>query len=280
MLGSFLSIDIGTPASWPPSTKTEGEAHGLNLSEVSIEDIVDTALAAQAECGITYAFLRGNLLGNGGLAGIFPCVQALKRDVGILVGVQFPPETDLSLYERARDLGVDHFSFLFDCFSDERTGHPGCSHTRPDHRARAMTGLEHCARIMGRGRVSGELMAGREPVEETMRGIDCFVRAGVIPLIAVFRPMPGTETADLAPPDFADMLRIFRYVYQACSSHHLPFGLAPNIHLSELLHPEDTLYLAPDMRQGEAYRRWILTMQQVMRPYFLRRMRKQAAPRA
>ena len=54
--------------------------------------------------------------------------------------------------------------------------------------------------------------------------------------------------------------------------------MAPNIHVSVLLHPEDTLYLAPDSVEGESYLRWIHTMKQVMRPYFLRRMRKHKPP--
>ena len=79
---------------------------------------------------------------------------------------------------------------------------------------------------------------------------------------------------DFIAPRYEEMLRVFRRVYEVCKEHNLPIGMAPNIYPSVLPHPEDTLYLAPDSVEGEAYKGWIHTMKQVMRPYYLRRMRK------
>jgi hypothetical protein len=75
-------------------------------------------------------------------------------------------------------------------------------------------------------------------------------------------------------PQFVDMVRVFCRVYEACSANHLPIGVTPNLHLSVLPHPEDTLYLAPDSLDSRTYRSWVHTMKQVMHPYFVRRMRK------
>jgi hypothetical protein len=284
--GTFLAIDFGEPDRFWFRGRTPDPSSGGKAAEPasfpakSVEDVVETAAAAQKKSRITFALLRGGSLGAGGLAGIFPYVQALKQEVGILVGVQFPPEEDLSVYERARSLGVDHFSFWFECFNQNHLDRFAPAAAANHRRERSMRALEYCARIMGKGRVSGELIAGIEPVEDTLRSIEYFVGVGALPLISIFRPLRGTEMENLAPPDYAEMLRVFRHVYQSCRAHNLPLGIAPNIRLSALPHPEDTLYLEPDLQEGRAYQRWIFTLQQMMRPYFLRRMRKRTPPQA
>ncbi len=276
--GTVLVIDFGKPGtgdqlSAAAATKVAGPA---TSPAKSIEDVVETAVAARNRSRITFALLRGRLPDNGGLESVFPYVRALKEEVGILIGVQFPAEQDLGVYERARALGVDHFSFWFDGFGQN---HVECL-AAPAHgrRERSMRALKCCAHIMGKGRVSGELVAGIEPIENTLCAIEYFVGVGALPLVSIFRPLRGTEGESLAPPDFNSMLAVFRHVYQTCRTHNLPIGIAPNIRLSALPHPEDTLYFESDPQVGQAYQRWIFTMQQVMRPYFVRRMRRQIPP--
>lgn len=281
--GTVLNIDFGEMNSASKSGQTTEApsivkaAGSASFREKSVGDVVETAAAAQKESGITFAILRGRSPGEGGMERVFPYVRALKKDVGILVGVQFPAEDDLSVYGRARTLGVDHFSFWFDGFGQNHAGRLDAAAVNR-RRQRAMRALECCARIMGKGRVSGELVAGIDPVEDTLRGIEYFVGVGALPLISIFRPVAGAEGEALAPPDFTGMLRVFRHVYHACRAHNLPIGIAPNIRLSALPHPEDTLYFESDPKEGRAYQRWIFTMQEIMRPYFLRRMRRHTPP--
>ncbi len=284
--GTFLAIDFGEPDRFwfsgpAPDSSSGGSASASASSPAkNIEDIVETAAAAQKRSGITFALLRGESPGTGGLASILPYVQALKREVGVLVGVQCPPEDDLSMYQHGCSLGIDHLSFWFESLDANHVGQYARGAEAGSRRERCMRALEYSARILGKGRVSGELIAGLEPVENTLRSIEYFVGVGALPLISIFRPLRGTEMENLAPPDYADMLRVFRHVYQTCRAHNLPIGIAPNIRLSALPHPEDTLYLEPDLQEGRAYQRWIFTMQQMMRPYFLRRMRKHSPPQA
>ena len=53
--------------------------------------------------------------------------------------------------------------------------------------------MEYTAKKLGRGRVSGEIIAGLEPIEATMRGIDRIVAAGAFPTVCIFRPTVGSE---------------------------------------------------------------------------------------
>jgi hypothetical protein len=279
MQGTFLSICLGEQCRF-----RDGEL-GLHCrfcraenqdapGDKTVEDVVETAAAARRQSGIAVVLLRGGYQGPSGLTRIFPYLRALKQEVGILVGLQFPPEPDLALYDQARALGADHFSFCFDFFNPDYFDRYTPGKSKSLGRDCFMRALEHCAGKLGKGRVSGEVIAGVEPVEDTLRAIDYFAGAGALPFVCVFRPMPGTEMEDVPPPRYDDMLRVFRHVYDACRRRNLPIGVTPNLHVSVLPHPEDTLYLAPDSAERRAYERWIASRQQFMRPYFQRRMRK------
>ena len=273
--GTILILDFGEQCRlWEspyPSAVVEGKA---------VEDVIETAHTALNSSGITFALLRGGYRGAGSLTRLFPYIEALKREVGILAGIQFPAEAELRLYDQARALGADHVSFPIDLFNQEyaeRFGPDGCRAHRQELTMRA---LEYCARALGKGRVSAEIVAGVEPIEDTLKAIEYFARTGALPMVFILRPMEGTQLQDLRPPRPEDMLVVFRHVYETCRSHNLPLGLLPNINLSTLPHPVDTLYLAWDSSDGQSYQRWIMSMKQVMQPYFQRRMRKRGPPQS
>jgi len=90
----------------------------------------------------------------------------------------------------------------------------------------------------------------------------------------VFRPLRGTELEHRAPPKYEDMLKVFRHVYETCRSRKLPVGVVPNINWSLSLQPEDTFYLARDSAIDRLYRQWIWALRLLMRPYFLRQLRR------
>jgi hypothetical protein len=283
MQGTILPIDIWQPVRFDAGGRTvpappcaTGGQTSAGMETKSVRDVVETAAMAQKKSGITLALLRGGYQGAGGLSRVFPYLEALKQEVGILVGMQFPPEADLELYDQARSLGVDHISFTFENCNREGFDRIAAGKHGRESLCKA---LEHCARGMGKGRVSGEIVAGIEPLEDTLRAIDYIAGVGALPLVGVFRPLRGTPAENHAPPGFSTVIGVFRHVYQACRSNNLPLGMAPNIRLSVLPHPEDTLYLASDSQDVRSYQSWIFSVKQVMRPYFLRRMRKQAAPK-
>ena len=60
--------------------------------------------------------------------------------------------------------------------------------------------MEYTAKKLGRGRVSGEIIAGLEPIEATKRGIDRIVAAGAFPTVCIFRPTTGSELESAPPP--------------------------------------------------------------------------------
>ncbi len=253
---------------------------GLNVGvdedeEKTVEDVVEAASAAKQESDVTFVHFNSGYQGVTGLRKAFPYLKALKQKVGCLVGMQFIPERDLSLYDEALALGVDHFSFCFEFYNPDyfRRYLPG--KTEMLGRDVFLRAMEYCARKMGKGRVSGEIIAGVEPVEDTMRAVEYIVRVGAFPFVCIFRPLAGGEMEDYPPPNPSDMLRVFRHLYETCRIHNLPVGIAPNINVSLSLQPDDTFYLASESIADRMYQSWVGALKHLMRPYFSQRMRPQ-----
>jgi hypothetical protein len=45
--------------------------------------------------------------------------------------------------------------------------------------------------------------------------------------------------AEAPAPSAEDLAPVFKHLYEACMAHNLPIGLAPNIHVSLVLLPEE-----------------------------------------
>ncbi len=282
--GTCLSIYLGDPCHfWSPAHPLHCKfcIAGLDSPksdepEKTVEDVVETALAARKESRVTFVNFNSGYQGANGLKIAFPYVKATKERVGLLVGVQFTPEQDLTLYDQILKLGADHLSFCFEFYNLEyfRRYLPGKA--RVLGREAFFKAMEYCARKKGKGRVSGEIIAGVEPIEDTFRAIEYIVRVGAFPMVCIFRPLTGADMENYPPPAFSDMVRVFRHVYETARVHNLPIGIAPNINVSLSLQPEDTFYLAQGSAADRVYQRWIGALKHIMRPYFTRRMRPHA----
>ena len=282
--GTCLSVYVGDRCQfWSPAHPLNCKFCNTGLNngmddeeEKTVEDVVETALAARKESRVTFVNLNSGYQGAWGLKMAFPYVKGIKEKVGLLVGVQFAPEEDLSLYDQILKLGADHLSFCFEFYNVDyfRRYLPG--KTEVVGRDTFFKAMEYCSQKMGKGRVSGEIIAGVEPIEDTFRAIEYNVRVGAFPMVCIFRPLTGAAMENYPPPTFSEMVRVFRHVYETCRVHNLPIGFAPNINVSLSLQPEDTLYLASGSAADQTYQRWIGELKHIMRPYFTRHMRPHA----
>jgi hypothetical protein len=126
---------------------------------------------------------------------------------------------------------------------------------------------------MPRGAVSGEIIAGVEPIEDTIKAIDYIAGLGAFPTVCIFRPTVGSDMQDWPSPAYADMRRVMQHVYEACRRNWIPIGAAPNIEVSIVVNPDDAALLAPRTAgfwMYEAYRR---TARRVAAPLFAYRRR-------
>ncbi len=82
----------------------------------------------------------------------------------------------------------------------------------------------HGSKKLGRGSVSGEIIAGLEPIEATKRGIDRIVDAGAFPTVCIFRPTVGSEMENVPPPEPDGMKEVFAYLYGPAATRACRWG--------------------------------------------------------
>jgi len=247
---------------------------GLNVgkyeqAEKSIADVVETARAAKRESKISFVHFNAGYYGGDELLTVEPYVKAVKKETGLLVGVQVPPSKKLEQYDRLIASGADHFSFCFELWNKDKFAEvcPG-KHDTLGQQA-FYDAMEHTARLMGKGKNSGEIIAGLEPLEDTYRALDYITKVGCFPTMCVFRPLTGTEYEGVPSPKYEDMLKVFNYMYRACRDRGIPTGIAPNVKVSIVVLPYEGRYFA----DGWGWRdRWysfkLGLMRMVFRTYF------------
>ena len=277
--GTYLGIYVNPVcAFWSANIEcrfcTTGCNVGANESPAkTIEDVVETCLAAKEHSGVTFVHLNGGFQGGHGLEFVEPFVRAIKERVGLLVGVQLTPERSPSRYERLIDAGVDHFSFCIELVDPAWFAAICPGKARTLGHALFFEMLEYCARRMPRGAVSGEVIAGIEPLPNTIEGIERITRAGAFPTVCVFRPTAGSQMEDWPPPTYGAMRTVMAAMYDACRRHRIPIGLAPNIEVSLVVNPDDAALLAPRKAGFYAYEAWRRALRVAARPVFKRRLR-------
>ena len=229
---------------------------GLNLgvddaTDKSVEEVVEVVRTAQRESGITYVdFNTGHYEGDTYLDMLEPYLVRIKREFGLLVGVQTPPHHDLSRYDHLRAIGVNRVSFCFEIFDPARFREicPGKHETYGQQRY--FDAIQYCARLGHKGPkrepwvTNGEIIAGLEPAASSIRAIDWLTSVGAIPTVCVFRPLVATDLAHEPPPNAEDLVPVFERLYDACMEQGLPIGCAPNVYVSLVLLPEECAALS------------------------------------
>jgi hypothetical protein len=242
-------------------------------SSKSVDDVVETCQAARAESGVTFVHFNGGFQGSRGLRAAEPYVRAVKENVGLLVGVQLTPEKDFTAYDRLIDLGVDHFSFCVEFMDPDWFARLCPGKARMLGQSLYFDAMDYCASRLPRGAVSGEIIAGLEPIESTLAAIERIASVGAFPTVCIFRPTAGSDMEGWPPPEYDDMRRVLLAVYDACRRHRVPIGLAPNIEVSLVVTPDDAAMLAPMSVRTLAYEGWRRALRLAARPVFARRMR-------
>jgi len=282
--GNYLGIYVSNRClywTWRPSVAckfcTTGKNVGANEeARKKVSDVVEVARAARDESGAIFTHFntgyhyedRADREVIHGLRQCEPYVHAVRANVGGFIGVQAVPvpRANFSAYDDLIAAGVDHFSFCYEFEDPEVFARlcPGKAQTVGQHAF--FEAMEYTAKKLGRGRVSGEIIAGVEPVEATKRGIDRIVNAGAFPTICIFRPTVGSEMEDVAPPDPEAMKDVFAYLHQACRRARLPVGILP-IEVSLVVQPEETAALVEPGVADHLYAAQNFVLRQLARPY-------------
>jgi hypothetical protein len=144
--------------------------------------------------------------------------------------------------------------------------------------------VRYCAALGSKGPrhepwvTNGEIIAGLEPAESSIRAIDWVTSVGAIPTVCVFRPLVGTDLQDAAPPKTSEMIPVFRRLYEACMERGLPIGCAPNVRVSLVMLPEECRALS--QRRYPVQRMKLAAMKTAFGYQFSRRTARAAAAAA
>jgi uncharacterized radical SAM superfamily protein len=230
---------------------------GLNLgvddaNEKSVSEVMEVVRRARDESGITYVdFNTGHYDGDTYLDILEPYLVRIKKELGLLVGFQTPPHRDLRRYDALREMGLNRVSFCFEIF-DRDTFKDVCPGKDKEYGLDYyLEAVRYCAALGRKGPrhepwvTNGEIIAGLEPPESSIRAIDWVTSMGAIPTVCVFRPLVGTDLQDAEPPKTSEMVPVFRRLYEACMERGLPIGCAPNVRVSLVMLPEECRSLSP-----------------------------------
>ena len=261
---------------------TTGFNVGVNeVAEKDLDDVVETALRAKAESGVTFVHFNTGYQNGRGLEQVAPYVKAIKERVGALVGVQAVPPADpgqLWQFDRLRDLGVDHFSFCYE-FHDPTAFAELCPGKEETVGQGAFfRALEYCQGRMPKGACSGEIIAGVEPLAATHAAIDYITGLGAFPTVCIFRPVVGSDMEHYPSPRYEDMVEVMRHMFEACRRHRIPMGVAPNIEVSLIVNPDDAQYLAERDFGFRLFRLRQKLLRALAGPHFRRAMRPRSVP--
>lgn len=259
---------------------TTGQNVGTSESlEKSVSDVVETCRAAKEESGITFVHLNGGFQGSRGIEFARPYVRAIREQVGLLVGLQLAPEKDFTRYDALIAEGLDHISFCLE-FLDPEWFRRICPGKALMHGQRLfLDALAYCASRMPAGSVSGEIIAGVEPISRTLEAIDLIASLGAFPTVCIFRPTVGSDMENWRPPQYEDMRSVMAYVFDACRRHWIPIGLAPRLEVSLVVTPDETALLAPRNAGFYLYETYLRLAALVARPVFARRLRRHSESR-
>ena len=292
--GNYLGVYVSNACLYWASTPsrackfcTTGKNVGVSeQSRKKVQDVVETALAARDESGAIFTHFNtgyhfedvDKLEPIHGLRQSEPFVRAVREQVGGFIGVQAHPvpRHKYGEYDAVIDAGADHFSFCYEFEDPEWFAKicPGKAETVGQQGF--FEAMEYTARKLGAGRVSGEIIAGVEPIEATKRGIDRIVDAGAFPTVCIFRPTVDSEMEDVPSPEPEAMKEVFAYLYEACRRTGLPIGVLP-IEVSLVVQPEEAADLVPATLGTRYYETKLAALRTLARPYIAWKRKPRAA---
>ena len=255
-------------------------------SRKRVDDVIEVARAARDESGCIFThFNTGYHFEEQveresihGLRQCEPYVRAVRQHVGGFIGVQAVPVLRQSFheYDRLIEAGTDHFSFCYE-FEDPEVFARLCPGKAATVGQQAFfDAMEYTAKKLGRGRVSGEIIAGVESIAATKRSIERIVNAGAFPTVCIFRPTIGSQMHDVPPPDPEEMKEVFAHVHETCRRAGLPVGVLP-IEVSLVVQPEETADLVAPNFATDFYRMRNRALRLIAAPYVAWKCRPRAA---
>jgi hypothetical protein len=134
-----------------------------------------------------------------------------------------PPE-DLGVIAQMRDAGIDELGINLEIYDDRLADEMLPGKHREIGRRHYWAALEEAAAVFGPMDARSILIAGLEPIESTLRGVEELAARGVMPILSAFRPLDGTPLAGHPRQDANAMWELAHAAAEVAARYSLPIG--------------------------------------------------------
>ena len=134
------------------------------------------------------------------------------------------PPKDMDVLKMYYESGVTEIGFNIEIFDQDVAANymPGKGAIS---RQEYFTALKEAVRYWGNtGKVRSLMIVGLESEESLLHGIRELCQIGVMPILSVFRPIPGTETENIVPPSNHFLKNIYKKAAMICEEFSLHLG--------------------------------------------------------
>ena len=189
-----------------------------------VEDVLEVVRAAFDDGAAEFVYFNSGFFDaeDGGIGFLAPYIEAVRRHFDTLIATQLHPPRDDRWVDRTYAMGVDALSYNLEIFDEAALKRHCVGRARYIGRERYLEALAHAAQVFPSGTVWTDLVAGLEPPESTMRGIDALAAMAVVPVVSVFRaPEAAGGRASLDAPEVAPILA---HLYRAVKAGGINMG--------------------------------------------------------
>jgi biotin synthase-related radical SAM superfamily protein len=120
--------------------------------------------------------------------------------------ISMPPK-DFRLFDRFKRIG-NNMSMSLEVFNPDLFSEICPGKARDYTRERFLAAFEAAVDVLGRGNVYAGFVAGMEPLESIIEGIEYFGDMGVVPAVAAFHPDAGSQYSNQQRPSVDFLMKI------------------------------------------------------------------------
>jgi anion transporter len=183
----------------------------LNATMPPIRDaleIIEVVRAALAEREIDTVYLYNGYAPDAdvGLRRYVPLIALLRKHLGHRqIALETVAPEDLTVIDELYEAGLDIFVCNLEVADEKRFEEVCPGKAKLGGQERIWRALDYAKGIFRSGTVVSHLIVGLESMPSTIAGMERLIKAGIVPLLVPFRPLPGTPLQERSLPSLDDV---------------------------------------------------------------------------
>ncbi len=196
----------------------------------AVEEVVETvdAVLRENKSSVIYLSLGFSESDDGGIVFLKPYIEAIKRHFNCIVAVEALPPKDNGWIDEAYAAGADSVLYNLEIFDPELFAAICPGRARLIGRKRYLDALKYAATVFPNGTVASHLIVGLEPPGSTRMGIDHLTDMGVVPILPIYRPLPG-RALRIEPLTTEIIIPVYRHLYTSVKNKGISFNWVRDI---------------------------------------------------